>query len=48
MKETRRFEEGHITKVKFDIYKRFGKSVEFKKYAHGVRDAGSRLLERIV
>ena len=34
------------TKVKLDIYKRFGnyKSVEFKKYLHGVCDAGSRLL----
>ena len=25
-------------------YKRFGKSVEFKKYLHGICDAGSRLL----
>ena len=24
------------TKVKLDIYKRFGISVEFKKYLHGV------------
>ena len=39
-----RFEEGLNTKVKLDIYKRFGKSVEFKKYLHGVYDAGSRLL----
>ena len=39
-----RFEEGLNTKVKLDIYKRFGKSVEFKKYLHGVCDAGSRLL----
>ena len=31
-------------KVKLDIYKWFGKSVEFKKYLHGVCDAGSRLL----
>ena len=43
-KESRRFEEGLNTKVKLDIYKRFGKSVEFKKYLHGVCDAGSRLL----
>ena len=43
MKENR-FEEGLNTKVKLDIYKRFGKSVEFKKYLHGVCDAGSRLL----
>ena len=40
----KRFEEGLNTKVKLDIYKRFGKSVEFKKYLHGVCDAGSRLL----
>ena len=43
-RESRRFEEGLNTKVKLDIYKRFGKSVEFKKYLHGVYDAGSRLL----
>ena len=43
-RESRRFEEGLNTKVKLDIYKRFGKSVEFKKYLHGVSDAGSRLL----
>ena len=45
-RESRRFEEGINTKVKLDIYKRFGKSVEFKKYLHGVSDAGSRLLFR--
>ena len=33
-----------ILKLKLGIYKRFGKSVEFKKYLHGVCDAGSRLL----
>ena len=43
-RESRRFEEGLNTKVKLDIYKRFGKSVEFKKYLHGVCDVGSRLL----
>ena len=30
--------------VKLDTYKQFGKSVEFKKYLHGVCDAGNRLL----
>ena len=30
-RESRRFEEGLNTKVKLDIYKRFGKGVEFKK-----------------
>ena len=37
--------EGLNTKVKLDIYKWFGKSVEFKKYLiYGVCDAGSRLI----
>ena len=31
-RESRMFEEGLNTKVKLDIYKRFGKSVEFKIY----------------
>ena len=35
-RESRKFEIG--------MYKRFGKSVEFKKYLHGICDAGSRLL----
>ena len=26
------------------LYKAFGKEVEFKRYLHGVRDAGARLL----
>ena len=26
------------------MYKTFGKNVEFKKYLHGVSDAGTRLL----
>ena len=26
------------------LYKTFGKAIEFKKYLHGVADAGSRLL----
>ena len=30
-RESTRFEKGLNTKVKLDIYKRFGKSVEFKK-----------------
>ena len=33
-RESRRFEEGLNRKVKLDIYKRFGKSVEFKKYIY--------------
>ena len=43
-REIKRFEEGLNTKVILDIYKRFGKSVEFKNNLHGVCDAGSRLL----
>ena len=42
-RESRKFEEGLKTKVKLDIYKRFGKSVEFKNYLHGICDAGSTL-----
>ena len=43
-RESRKFEEGLNTKVKLDMYKCFGKSVEFKKYLHGICDARSRLL----
>ena len=32
------------SKLKLYMYKSFGKSVEFKKYLHGICDAGSRLL----
>ena len=34
--EGRQFEEGLNSKVKLDMYKRFGKEVEFKSYLHGV------------
>ena len=40
-RECRKFEEGLN---KFAMYKTFGKNVEFKKYLHGVSDAGTRLL----
>ena len=33
-RESRKFEEGLNTKVKLDIYKWFGKSVEFKQYIY--------------
>ena len=39
-RECRKFEEGL---VKLATYKTFGKNVEFKKYLHGVSDAGTRL-----
>ena len=35
-------EEGLKYKVKLDIYKQFGKSVEFKKHLHRVCDAESK------
>ena len=38
MREVRR------DKVKLATYKMFGKNVEFKKYLHGVSDAGTRQL----
>ena len=41
--EGKQFEEGLNSKVKLDIYKRFGKEVEFKRYLHGVGDAGTSL-----
>ena len=31
-----RVEEDLTVKFKFDIFKQFGKSAEFKKYLHGV------------
>ena len=43
-RESKEFEEGLNTKVKLDVYKSSGKSVEFKKYLHGICDTGSRLL----
>ena len=43
-REGKQFEEGLNSKVKLDMYKRFGKGVEFKRYLHGVGDAGTRLL----
>ena len=43
-RENRKFEEGLNSKVKLSLYKTFGKEVEFKKYLHGLSDAGSRLL----
>ena len=43
-RESKRFEEGNNAKVKLSPYKTFGKDIKFKKYLHGVADAGSRLL----
>ena len=43
-RESSKFEEGLNSKVKLSLYRTFGKVVEFKKYLHGVGDAGTRLL----
>ena len=40
--EGKQFEEGLNSEVKLDMYKR--KEVEFKRYLHGVDDAGTWLL----
>ena len=42
-RKSRNFEEGLNTKDKLDIYKWFGKIVEFKKFIHGICDARSKL-----
>ena len=36
--------EGSNSNVKLELYKTLGKEVEFKRYFHGISDAGSRLL----
>ena len=36
--------EGLNSKVKLELYKTFGKEVEFKRYLHGVNHAGTRLM----
>ena len=36
--------EGLNSKVKLGLHKAFSKEVEFKRYLHGVSDAGTRLL----
>ena len=46
-KVCRRFEKVLSTKVKLDICKWFGKSVEFKKYLHVVCDTGSKPLVKL-
>ena len=32
------------SKIKLELYNTFGKEVEFKRYFHGISDAGTRLL----
>jgi hypothetical protein len=43
-RECRLFEEGLNSKVKLSLYRTFNKVIDFKKYLHGVCDAGSRLM----
>ena len=43
-RESKEYVEGLNSKVKLEVYKTFGKEVEFKRYLHGVSDAGTRLL----
>ena len=44
-RKSRKFKERLNTKIKLDFYKQFGKSVEFKKYLHGVCDAITSLFK---
>ena len=44
VREGRQLEEQLNSKVTLDMYKRFGKEVEFRRYLHGVGDAGTGLL----
>ena len=43
-REREKFVEGLNSKVKLTLYKCFGREVQFKKYLHGLSDAGTRLL----
>ena len=43
-RESKEYVEELNSKVKLELYKTFGKEVEFKRYLHGVSDAGTRLL----
>ena len=43
-REREKFVEGLNSKVKLILYKCFGREVQFKKYLHGLSDAGTRLL----
>ena len=43
-RECKLYDEGLNSKVKLSLYRTFSKNVGFKKYLHGVSDAGSRLL----
>ena len=40
-REREKFVEGLNSKVKLTLYKSFGKEVQFRKYLHGLSDAGT-------
>ena len=42
-REREKFVEGLNSKVKLTLYKCFGREVQFKKYLHGLSDAGTSL-----
>ena len=42
-RESNEYVEGLNSKDKLELYKTFGKEVEFKRYLHGISDAGTRL-----
>ena len=42
-RENTEYVEGLNSKVELGLYKAFSKEVEFKRYLHGVGDAGTRL-----
>ena len=44
MRESKERVEGLNSMVKLQLYKSFGKEVDFKTYLQGVSDAGTRLL----
>ena len=46
-RESKEHVEGLNSKVKLQLYKSFGKEVDFKTYLHGVSDAGTRLLFKL-
>ena len=43
-RESKEYVEGLNSKVKLQLYKTYGKEVDFKMYLHGVSDAETRLL----
>ena len=44
MRESKEYVEGLNSRVKLQLYRTFGKEVDFITYLHGVSNAGTRLL----